>query len=178
MSSSTVILQAEFNPKIKAYILFVGVLLLTITIFGIPLIVIWLLGLGQLVSRKYYENLSCQLTSHHLEFKKGAFFKIEKTIPLENIQDLTFIQNPILNVLNLKILKVETAGNAQAHGSDMKLVGIIDAENFKKQVLLQREYLQTGQKSSFNSTNEQPDWKETNDLLREIRDLLKKKTTN
>ena len=175
MSSSTVILQAEFNPKIKAYILFVGVLLLTITIFGIPLIVIWLLGLGQLVSRKYYENLSCQLTSHHLEFKKGAFFKIEKTIPLENIQDLTFIQNPILNVLNLKILKVETAGNAQAHGSDMKLVGIIDAE---KQVLLQREYLQTGQKSSFNSTNEQPDWKETNDLLREIRDLLKKKTTN
>ena len=97
---------------------------------------------------------------------------------MENIQDLTFIQNPILNLLNLKILKVETAGNAQAHGSDMKLVGIIDAENFKKQVLLQREYLQTGQKSSFNSTNEQPDWKETNDLLREIRDLLKKKTTN
>jgi putative membrane protein len=178
MSSSTVILQAEFNPKIKSYILFIGALLLTITIFGIPLILIWILGLGQFVSRKYYENLSCQLTSHHLEFKKGAFFKIEKTIPLENIQDLTFIQNPILNLLDLKILKVETAGNAQAHGSDMKLVGIKDAEHFKKQVLLQRECLQTGNKSSSNSNTEQPNWNETNDLLREIRDLLKSKSTN
>lgn len=169
MTSSTIIKQAEFNPTIKTYILIVVALLLLLSILGIPILLFWFFGLGQYVSRRYYDNLSCQLTSRHLEFKKGVLFKVEKTIPLENIQDLTFIQNPLLNILDLKILKIETAGHSNPHGSDMKLMGIVNSEEFKNQVLAQRELLT--EKNNIENTSTRND--ATMDLLVEIRDILK-----
>ncbi|UCE94705.1 MAG: PH domain-containing protein, partial [Flavobacteriaceae bacterium] len=160
---------AEFSIKIKTYILLTVSFFLFITIIGIPILIIWLLGFGQYVSRRYYENLKCTLTDRHLIFSKGAFFKVEKTIPLENIQDLTFLQNPILNLLELKVLKIETAGSSNPDGSDMKLIGIIDSENFKKLVLEERELLVRKPKIEDTGNQEM----ETLNVLREIRDLLK-----
>ena len=167
---SNLIQKAEFNPKIKTYILITIAFFLLITLIGIPILIIWLLGLGQYISKRYYENISCELTSHHLEFKKGVLFKVEKTIPLENIQDLTFIENPLLKYLDLRILKIETAGQSNPKGSDMQLIGIIGAAEFKKSVLHQRELLKISERPSFNkseTSNEQ-----INKTLIEIRDIL------
>lgn len=100
---------AEFNPKIKTYLLMTVAFFMSITIIGIPLMIIWFLGLGQYFTKRYYEGLRCRLTDRNLEFKKGVLFRVEKTIPLENIQDLTFIDNPILQWLDLRMLKIETA---------------------------------------------------------------------
>ena len=164
-----VLKKAEFNPKIKTYILLVVSFLLFISIIGIPILIIWLLGLGQYISKRYYENLHCQLTNRHLEFKKGVLFKVEKTIPLENIQDLTFIENPILKILDLRILKIETAGQSNPKGSDMKLIGIKDSVNFKEHVLNQREVIQSNSKNNNQAISSS---EKTNVLLEEIRDLL------
>ena len=101
-----VIKQAEFNPRIKSYILFVITLFLLFTVIGIPILIFWVLGMGQYFSKRYYEHLQCKLTERHLEFKKGVLFKVEKTIPLENIQDLTFIENPLLKFFDLRVLKM------------------------------------------------------------------------
>jgi len=169
MSQTQIIKKAEFSLKIKTYILLSVGFFLFITIIGIPFLIIWLLGFGQYFSRRYYENLNCELTSRHLIFRKGAFFMVEKTIPLENIQDLTFLQNPILNLLELRILKIETAGGSNPDGSDMKLVGIVEAEKFKQQVLDQRELLVRQPKSEVSESKKD----ESIEVLREIRDLLK-----
>ena len=167
---SNLIQQAQFNPKIKSYILFVVSFFLLISIMGIPILIIWLLGLGQHISNRYYKNLECKLTSRHIEFKKGVLFKVDKTIPLENIQDLTFIENPLLKYLDLRILKIETAGHSNPKGSDMKLVGIVDASNFKEKVLDQRELIKTG--NIAQNLNTETANSQTNALLEEIRDLL------
>ena len=164
------IIDAEFNPEIKKYFLFLGILILTISIVGIIALPFWILGLGQIISKKYFENLKCQLTNHHLKFRKGVFFKVEKTIPLDNIQDLTFIENPILNYFGLKILKIETAGNSSAQSSDMKLTGILDCANFKENVLIQREINKTNRDLNEGNTSFDDD---SITLLKEIRDLLK-----
>lgn len=166
---TSVIKKAEFNPKIKSYILYLVSFFLLISILGIPILIVWLLGLGQHISRRFYDNLECQLTTRHLEFKKGVLFKVEKTIPLENIQDLTFIENPLLKYLDLRILKIETAGQSNPKGSDMKLIGIIDSANFKSQVLKQREAIQSNSKNNSHSISSN---EKTNILLEEIRDLL------
>jgi len=170
-SESDLIQRAEFNPKIKTYLVLVGAFVMTLTVVGIPLLIFWVLGLGQYYSRRYYENLRCKLKHHHLEFSKGVFFKIEKTIPLDNIQDLTFIENPFLNYLGLRILKIETAGQSNPQGgSDMKLIGIIKSSDFKEKVLRQRELISTGSRSKVlqtDTSNEQ-----TNSILIEIRDIL------
>ena len=162
-TKATLIQQAEFNPRIKSYIFWVGVFFLAITIIGIPILLIWAFGAGQYFSRRYYENLKCNLTTRHLQFKKGVLFKVEKTIPLENIQDLTFVENPFLNYFGLKILKIETAGNSNSTGSDMTLVGIVEAESFKNKVMDQRDQLKSSETSNDESTLE---------VLKEIRALL------
>jgi len=172
-SEKNVTLHATFNPKIKIYILLVVAFFLTVSIMGVPLLIIWFLGLGQLMSKRYYESLECTLTKKHLTFKKGVLFKVEKTIPLENIQDLTFLENPLLNYLDLRILKIETAGNSNPRGSDMKLIGIESANNFKDKVMLQRELLVSGNKESSSMLENTQVGSETLEVLMEIKDVLK-----
>ncbi len=173
-TTGRIVEQAAFSPSIRTYILVLVALFFAITLIGIPLLLIWFLGLGQYVSKRYFENLECQLTTRHLEYRKGVFFKVEKTIPLENIQDLTFVTNPILNYFDLKILKIETAGNSGAQGADMKLIGIIGAEDFKRKVLIQREQLKSGDHRSQEVAASEG---ETLAVLKEIRDLLKSMKT-
>jgi putative membrane protein len=168
-SKPTVLKEAQFSPKIKGFVLLLGALLMAVSIVGIVLLPFWLLGLGQYLGKRYYESLSCRLTTRHLEFKKGVFFKVEKTIPLENIQDLTFINNPILQIFDLQMLKIETAGSSNVNGSDMKLLGIINLSDFKTEVLDQRDVL-TERYESGMSENASSD----SAVLLEIRDLLQK----
>ena len=167
---SEVIQKAEFNPKIRSYILLLVAFFIAISLVGIPLLLIWFLGLGQHVSRRYYECLECSLTSKHLKFKKGVLFRIEKTIPLENIQDITFIQNPLLKWLDLNILKIETAGQSNPEGSDMKLIGIIDSLEFQERVLSQRTLLRN--ETAPRVSEPGADSEQIITLLKEIRDTL------
>jgi putative membrane protein len=174
-TENKIILKAAFNPAIKNYILVVGSFFLIITFFGILLLPFWLLGVGQFGSKRYFNSLHCELTSRHLRFKKGAFFKVEKTIPLENIQDLTFIDNPFLRWFDLRILKVETASGNNPHSSDMKLIGIMDTENFKEEVLEQRERIVSAKsssapQSSSDDQNLMTVLSEIKTVLEEIRD--------
>ena len=166
MSEDSVLFRAEFNPKIRKYY-FVSVgLILLFSVVTIPILLVWLLGWGQWVCRKRYESLRCELSARHLRFAKGHFFKTEKTIPLENIQDLTFIDNPILKWFDLRILKVETAGNSSASGADMQLVGIMDAAQFKDKVMEVRDGFVQGKTSGARNTGEVD-----GDMLSVLRDI-------
>lgn len=173
MAAPNLIEKAEFNSNIKGYIMATGVIILLFSFIGIPLIILWVLGVGQKISQRYYDSLECNLTEKHLEFKKGAMWKIEKTIPLENIQDLAFIETPLLKYFNMRLLKIETAGSSNPQGADMRLMGIENAKDFKEKVLRQREILVTGknennQVSSSNMNRED----EMISLLKEVRDAL------
>jgi putative membrane protein len=167
--------KATFNPRITSYLYWYVAVVLLVTIIGIPLMFVWLLGFGQYYSKRYYDHLECNLTDRHIQFRKGVMFKVEKTIPLENIQDLTFIQNPFLNAFDLRILKIETAGSGNPQGSDMQLIGIENMEHFKDLVMSQREVRQG--RSEISQSTERPALQsdaEVVELLREIRDLLRK----
>ena len=172
MTTETNIVQtAEFNPKIKTYLLVYIAFILTVTLIGIPFLIFWFAGLGQFFCRRYYQNLTCKLTDRHLVFKKGVLFKVEKTIPLENIQDLTFIENPLFKAMDLRILKIETAGQSNPQGSDMKLVGIMSSADFKENVLQQRELIRT--EGKVTSPQQAANQDQVVDLLKEIREILK-----
>src|SRR5438045_2361995 len=106
--------RAAFNPLIRPYLVLYGAMILTMTVIGIPLAVLWLLGVGQWWARHYFALLECELGATALRFRKGIIFQVERTIPLENIQDVTFIEGPLLKRFHLSVLKFETAG--QSHG--------------------------------------------------------------
>jgi putative membrane protein len=114
---------------------------LAVTLIGIPFALIWFLGIGQWWARHYYDKLECELGDTALRFRKGILFQVEKTIPLENIQDVTFIEGPVLRRFDLSVLKFETAGQSQGQAHAMRLIGIIDAHHFRSRILERREAL-------------------------------------
>lgn len=140
MEENYLIKQATFNPKVKTYIFIVVMFYLIVSFIGIIVLPFWIFGLGQWLSNKFFNTLKCELGNKHLKFSKGFILHIEKTIPLENIQDLSFIGGPILRSFGLTMIKVETAGGGGAHQSNMmSMIGIENAEEFKNLILAQRE---------------------------------------
>ncbi|MAO64668.1 MAG: hypothetical protein CL666_06685 [Balneola sp.] len=162
-SKATILKKASFNPKIKKYVLWYGVLICTISIFLIPVIPIWLL-FGTAYLNRYFERLECELTTRSLRFKKGYIFQTERTIPLDKIQDLTFKEGPLLKHFGLSILKIETAGNTGQGTSDLSLIGIIDAADFRSLVFDQRDKVTDNASSSESES--------TIEVLKEIRNSL------
>ncbi len=134
-------LEASFNPLIRAYLVAMVAWYLLISVIGAPLILLWLPGPGQWWARHYFARLGCTLDDRTLQFRKGILFRVEKTIPLENIQDVTFIEGPILRLYHLSILRVETAGQSPGQAHTMQLVGIVDAHALRDEILARRERL-------------------------------------
>jgi membrane protein YdbS with pleckstrin-like domain len=134
-------IRAGFNPLIRPYLVITIGFTLVMTIVLIPLAILWFLGVGQWWARHYFDKLECELSDRALRYRKGILFQIEKTIPLENIQDVTFIEGPLLKRFNLSTLRFETAGQSASKGGELKLTGIIDAHDFRNRILQAREAL-------------------------------------
>ncbi|MEO6302878.1 MAG: PH domain-containing protein [Bacteroidia bacterium] len=174
IDNETILNKATFNPKVKTYIFLIVLFYLFASIAGWLIIPFWLFGLGQWISNKFFHTLECQLTTKNLRFSKGMIFHIEKTIPLENIQDLSFYGGPILRSFGLTLIKIETAGGGGGkHDNNMmSMLGIIDAEKFKVEILNQREKVM---KEKYQFTAPVSDIKNSamnDELLRDIKNVL------
>jgi putative membrane protein len=141
MMPEPTVVKARFNPLIKPFLVAKIGFAMACTVVGIPLAVVWFLGVGQWWARHYFERLECHLGERDLRFRKGILVTTEKTIPLENIQDVTFVEGPVLRHFNLSTLKFETAGHSVGQASDMQLTGIVDAQAFRTQIIRAREAL-------------------------------------
>ena len=163
---------ARFEDKLKTYWFLQGVIIFVATIVGIAFMPIWLLGFGQWYARRSFEALQCELNERTLVVKRGIFFRVEKTIPLDKIQDLTVKEGPLLRWLGLRSLKIETAGQGTPGSSEADLVGIVDPIDFRDQVLRQRDAM-SGALALRPATDEGAlAGTGTIELLTEIRDLL------
>jgi len=141
VNSSERVLIARFSPKLRVYHYLHSLLVLLISIIGIPLIPIWLV-VGWVWAGRYFRSLRCELDDRHLRVRRGVLFRKVKTIPLDRIQDLTLLDGPIQRALGLCSLRIETAGQSSPQGSaDATLTGLIDAEEFQEVVLEHRDRL-------------------------------------
>src|SRR4029077_7843701 len=133
--------HAKFNPLIRPYLVVTICLTIAATDIGIPVAVLWVCGVGQWWAHHYFHKLECHLGPKALRYRKGILVQVEKTIPLENIQDVTFIEGPVLRHFHLSTIKFETAGHSAGQASDMHLTGIIDAHEFRNRILEARDAL-------------------------------------
>ncbi|MAB83057.1 MAG: hypothetical protein CMJ24_06435 [Phycisphaerae bacterium] len=172
MSEPIILKEAEFNPKVCHYWLLGGTIVLMVTVVGIVLLPIWLL-IGLAVSRKYLERMSCTLTEKSLVVRKGLFNRIEKTVPLEKITDLALKQGPIMRMMELHTLTIETAGSSGAtagSGALVGLTGIVDVIDFRNQVLAQRDLLED--RKSHGGSVSATSLGDDASVLEDIRDTL------
>lgn len=177
MTESTILRQAEFDPKVKSYWIWQPVLVLCLLIVTIPIAIVYAIIASFLIDR-YLENMSCTLTDRTLDIKKGILNKTESTIPLEKITDLQLFQGPIMRFFGLHGFKVETAGQSSPTGGSLvNIVGIVGTKEFRKAVLDQRDQLASGARSIPPQTPNpaqigQPDSDRSIAILEEIRDSL------
>ena len=139
--SDRVIFEATFNPAVKTYWLSSLLLVSSITIVGIPFMIISI-PLFLLISGKILAAMSAVVTERKLVVKRGVFNKEEKSIPLEKITDVAMAQGPLMRVFNLYRLSFETAGQS-AQGALVSLIGINDADAFRETILSQKDKLLT-----------------------------------
>lgn len=152
MTTPDAVFHAKINPLIKPFlVLQIGCVML-MTIIGIPVAIVWFLGVGRWWAQHYYDRLECQLSDKTLRYRKGILVQVEKTIPLENIQDVTFVEGPILRHFHLSTLKFETAGSSAGQASDMHLTGIVDAHDFRNRILAARDALKQRQRGDSTAS--------------------------
>ena len=138
-----VLLEAEFNPRVMDYWLLSGVLVLILTILGAPLAILWYFA-GRAICQKWLDRMSVRLTTRSLKIDKGWLNRIEKTIPLDKITDLAIYQGPIMRVLGIWGIRVETAGQGSSGGGlggmgGAAVVGVKDCREFRDRVLEERD---------------------------------------
>ena len=169
MANEIVLAEAAFNRKVRTYWLLSGAFVCVASIVGILFLPIWFL-LGNFFTERYLQHMSCVLTDRSLKVSRGIFVRQEKTVPLDKITDLALIEGPIMRYLDLQAIKVETAGGGSP-GALIKLIGIVEAREFRDTVLRQRDAVAA---TSFAGAGEEGPARSEGDgaLLREIRDTL------
>jgi len=132
-----VLLEAEFDPRVMDYWLLSGVVVLVVTIVGAPLAAIWYFA-GRAICQKWLDRMSVRLTTRSLKIDKGWLNRIEKTVPLDKITDLAIYQGPIMRLLGIWGIRVETAGQGTSMGG-AAVVGVKDCRGFRDRVLEERD---------------------------------------
>ncbi|APD84882.1 hypothetical protein BM527_01580 [Alteromonas sp. Mex14] len=171
--SERVIFEATFNPAVKTYWLLSLLLVSSITIVGIPFLIVSI-PLFFLISGKILAAMSAVVTERKLVVKRGVFNKEEKSIPLEKITDVAMVQGPLMRLFNLYRLSFETAGQS-AQGALVSLIGINDADAFRETILSQKDKLLTNT-SAFpkDKVDENDDLKLLIESVQRIEQLLEK----
>ena len=128
---------------------------------------LWVVFGGWVVGRRY-DAWSATLTEQSVHLRSGVWFQVEKTVPLDKIQDLSLRTGPLLNAFGLGSVQIETAGSSSPQGmADLQLVGLSNAQAFRDAVLAQRDRVAGGAVPAPNRTEDRAVV-----LLTEIRDLL------
>lgn len=134
------LLEATFDRATLIKYHWVGLVPACIFIVTIPIVVVVAIFYAFMLDR-VIASWSATLTQRSLIVRKGVFSKVERTIPLEKITDLSSTQGPIMRMFDLKRLGVETAGQSTGTegGSLVSLIGIEDTDGFRRRVLAQRD---------------------------------------
>jgi putative membrane protein len=155
MMGEETLAEATFHPNLRWYRYIQGVGMLVASVVGIALLPVWLVG-GWWWSTRYWETLECELGERTLSIAFGIWFRTEKSIPLEQIQDVSVRHGPLLDYLGLTKLKVETAGQGSSQQAAGNLVGVEDPLAFRDRVLQQRQLLSDGRSGTIPARDEEP----------------------
>jgi putative membrane protein len=151
MNEEKVLLKAELNPVVKKYWLIGTVLITSSTVVGIPLLILIIPTVLALMT-PYFNSIECILTEKSIIMRKGILNKVEKTVPLEKITDVSLTQGPIMRMWGLHKISIETAGTNQVGQAFLSITGIKDTITFRNAIFEQREIFLNQKKSDNTKT--------------------------
>ncbi|MDT8370268.1 MAG: PH domain-containing protein [Longimicrobiales bacterium] len=166
------LIEAEFNPKVRNYWLLSGTVILVVSVVGIVFLPLWWI-LGLWGTGRYLDRMRCTLTERALKVERGMLIRQEMTVPLDKITDVGLVEGPIMRLLDLQAVRIETAGQSTQDAA-IRLVGVRRAREFRDRVLAQRDLLTDRKevRGERGSTESNPEGSLA--LLGEIRDTLRR----
>jgi uncharacterized membrane protein YdbT with pleckstrin-like domain len=82
--------------------------------FWLPVLLLWMLGLGQWYSNKRSDTFEAELTNKRIKIADGVFVRKIKSIPLDRVTDIVQNQGILERWLGIWSLHVQTAGTGGA----------------------------------------------------------------
>jgi putative membrane protein len=138
MANDRILREAVIAPSAVRYKVLGVAAGFTITVFGI-LLLPFAIPITYWYWSRYYGNLRVLLTTREIKVHRGVMVREEKSIPLEKITDLAVYQGPIMRWMDLKGIRVETAGQSSGMSALVSIVGLDDTDGFRDRVLAQRD---------------------------------------
>lgn len=171
-----IIASATFNPKVKNYWTLQAAVICLFTLIGI-IFIPFIALLVWLISGKMLAAMSATLLDRKLVVKRGIWFVVEKSIPLEKITDVALSQGPLMRFFGLYSLSFETAGTSD-QGALVSLIGINDAVKFRETILTQKDAITQTAPSSKKSEEPESDMQALTQSVQNIEKMLEKLTTD
>jgi len=170
--SDDVLLEASFDTEAIVRYHWIGLVPVAAFIITIPIVIIVAIFYAFLL-RRMVASWSATLTRRNLLVKRGVFNRVEKTIPLEQITDLSLVEGPVMRYIGVKRLSVETAGQTGGAGNALvSLLGVVDPEGFRERVLAQRDRISDAESPAEAAPN--MSGAASSSELREIADTLRR----
>lgn len=138
MDAEKILSEPSIAPDAVKYQVLAASIVTAATIVGIPALPL-VVPIAYWYWTRYYAHLRVVLTAREIKVNRGILNRVEKSIPLEKITDLAVFQGPIMRWLDLKGIRVETAGQSGGGEGLVKIVGIADIDAFRDRVLRQRD---------------------------------------
>ena len=137
-----VLARASFESGLWVYFFWSITILSIVTVMGLVFLPFWIC-FGPSISKQLAGTYELTLHERVLVSKQGGVCgnccaRIEKTILLDRIQDLTITQDCLEKCTNLCTLQVQTAGSSAPQGPELAIPGIRDPHVFRDLVLTQR----------------------------------------
>jgi len=115
--------------------------------FFIPLAAIYFLFIKWLVERQV-EALHYRIEGRTLRVDSGVFFLKRKGVPLDRITDFALVQGPVMRMLGIWALQVQTAG-VGTPTPEATLVAIENPEQVRDELLLRRDAAAQGNRRDY-----------------------------
>ena len=84
--------------------------------------------------RMYYESMWYELREDEMSWRRGVWFHRTGIVPYDRITNLDIIQGPIMRVLGIFTLAVQTAGYSGQAVPEIRIEGIVHAEDLREQI--------------------------------------------
>lgn len=114
-----VVLYAGLEPIINAA--FLGVILVFVILF-----LVW--------TKLYYKRMRYELLEDEVRWKRGVWFRATGIVPYNRITNIDIKQGPVMRILGISTVSLQTAGYSGAAVPEIRIEGIIQAEELREQI--------------------------------------------
>ncbi|HNX17121.1 MAG TPA: PH domain-containing protein [Methanoregula sp.] len=104
-----------------------------LTIAGISAAcVIGIIAFIALWANLYYKSMWYELRDDEISWKRGVWFRTTGIVPYNRITNLDVRQGPVMRVLGISTLSIQTAGYSGQAVPEIKIEGVVHAEELRE----------------------------------------------